>query len=393
MVRDTKKIDKVLTRGVEKILPSKDKLASIMKKKRIALYQGFDPSSPNLHIGNLIGVRKLAQFQKLGHKVIFLIGDFTGMIGDPTDKSAARVKLTKKEVLENAKDYQKQIKNTLSFEGPNAAEVKFNSQWLSDLTFEEILELSSHFTVQQMIERNMFKKRLEKEKPIYLHEFLYPLMQGYDSMIMNVDLEIGGNDQLFNMMAGRTLVKAVKNKEKFVLTMKLLEDSTGKKMGKTEGNAIDLTDLPTDMFGKIMSLPDGFIKSGIELLTDLSLDIAKNKKPMNAKKLLAFEIVKQIHSKKDAEKAQKEFERTFQEGKTPKQLKTKSFSANKINIVKILTGTGLVKSKTQAKSLISQGAIKLDNKKVNNPAKNILLDKKGKVLKIGKARFIKIKTK
>lgn len=393
MEKDPEKIDQVLERGVSQILPSKKKLASLMKEKKITLYQGFDPSTSSLHLGNLIGIRKLAQFQKLGHKVIFLIGDFTGIIGDPTDKTAARKRLTRDEVLENAKDYQKQIENILNFEGENKAEVKFNSEWLSTLSFEEIVELSSHFTVQQMLERSMFEQRLKKERPIYLHEFLYPLMQGYDSVAMEVDLEIGGNDQLFNMMAGRNLMKSIEDKEKFVLTMKLLEDPSGKKMGKTKGNTVNLTDSPNDMFGKIMSLPDSFIKPGIELLTDLPVDTAEKKDAMEAKKTLSFNVVRQLYGEDEAKKAKEEFERTFQEGKTPTQIPEVSLSFDRAPIVDIMVETDLVDSKSQAKRLINQGAVKLDKKVIEDPTKEVEIDKKGSVLRVGKTRFVKIKRK
>src|SRR3990167_3838404 len=279
--------------GEGRLKAKRGKTTKERRKKKITLYQGFDPPSPSLHIGHLIGIRKLAQFQALGHKVIFLIGDFTGMIGDPSDKSAARKKLSKKEVLENAKGWKKQIEKILRFDGPNAAEVRYNSECLSKLSSQEVIELASNFTVQQMEERDFFQDRLKEDKPIYLHEFLYPLLQGYDSVSMGVDLEVGGNDQLFNMLSGRTLMKALKGKEKYVLTMKLLTDTTGKKMGKTEGNAINLTDEPDDMYGKVMSFPDPFIEQGLELLTDLEVSELANRKTLDAKKALAFEIVQQ----------------------------------------------------------------------------------------------------
>ncbi len=376
------KIDDVLTRGVADILPNKKGLADLMAKKKITLYQGFDPSMSKLHIGNWIGIRKLAQFQQLGHKVIFLIGDFTGMIGDPTDKSAARKKLTRQQVLENAKDYKKQVAKTLKFTGPNAAEIRFNSEWLSKLNFEEVIELSSHFTVQQMLERDFFQRRLKKERPIYLHEFLYPLMQSYDCVTMDVDLEIGGNDQLFNMMAGRTLMKTLKGKEKYVLVMKLLEDPTGKKMGKTEGNTINLTDSPADIFGKIMALPDSLIEPGVELLTDLSLDFAKKEKPLTAKRKLAFEVVKQIHGDAAASIAQEYFDKTFQ--KRAPEYKTE-IAAKPTTLATVAEVIGSV---SQAKRLIKQGAVDINGATVSGPTHQI---KGGEKIKIGKKTFVKVK--
>jgi len=216
-------IDEILTRGVEKIYPSKEELKkSLMSGKKIRLYCGYDPTAKSLHIGNAISINKLGQFQKLGHEVIFLIGDFTGMIGDPTDKSATRNKLTREDTLRNSENYKKQASGYLKFDGENPAIVRYNSEWSDKLTFKDLIGLSSNFTVQQMLERDMFEKRIKEEKPVYLHEFLYPLAQGYDSVAMDVDLEIGGNDQMFNMLAGRDLMKAIKGKEKFVLTMKIL---------------------------------------------------------------------------------------------------------------------------------------------------------------------------
>lgn len=377
-------IESVLSRGVTQILPNKNKLASLMGKRKISLYQGFDPSMPNLHIGNWIGIRKLAQFQKLGHKVIFLIGDFTGMIGDPTDKAAARKKMTKQQVLENAKGYQKQVAKTLKFTGPNAAKMLFNSEWLSKLSFEDVIELAGNFTVQQMMERDFFRRRLERKKPIYLHEFLYPLMQSYDCVNMEVDLEIGGSDQLFNMLAGRSLMRALKGKEKYVLTMKLLTDPTGQKMGKTQGNAINLSDEPSDLFGKIMALPDTLIEPGIELLTNLPLDFAKKENPLTAKRKLAFEVVKQLHTKTKASNAQKSFEKTFQKGvpeyqkEIPRQPTLSS------------TVTQVTKSMSQTKRLIKEGAVDVNGASVYDPKYEI---KGGEKIKIGKRIFVRVKQK
>src|SRR3990167_9085291 len=209
------KIEEVLTRGVQEVLPDKKSLATLMAKRKIKLYQGFDPSMPSLHLGNFVGLMKLRQFQKLGHEVIFLVGDFTGMIGDPTDKLATRKKLTREEVLENAKAWKDQASKVLDFKGTNAAKIIFNSEWSDKLTFKDLIEITSNFTVQQLLERDMFQDRLNTNTPIYLHEFLYPVAQGYDSVVMGVDLEIGGSDQVFNMLVGRSLMKAIKGKEKF----------------------------------------------------------------------------------------------------------------------------------------------------------------------------------
>lgn len=383
-------IDEVLTRGVQDILPSKKELASLMAKRRISLYQGFDPSSPSLHLGHMIGLRKLAQFQKLGHKVIFLIGDFTGMIGDPSEKNATRVRLTRKQIKTNLADYRNQAGRILDFEGANRAEVKFNSDWLGKLSFEELTELASHFTVQQIIERDFYQERIQNKKPIYLHEFFYPLMQGYDCVAMDVDLEIGGNEQLFNMLAGRTLMKALKNKEKYVLTTKLLEDPTGKKMGKTEGNVINLTDSPQNIFGKAMAFPDKMLSSAIETLTDFPLEIIQELGPLEAKKKLAFDITRQIHGETEAKKAQEYFEKTFQKRQLPQEPKTLKMGESHLPLMDLVFATKLVRSRSETKRLISQGAVDVDGKVETNPAKEIEITKEGFVIRVGKTKFAKV---
>lgn len=381
------KISNLLTRGVENVLPSRERLSALLKTRKITLYQGFDPSSPSLHIGHLIGIRKLAQFQELGHKVIFLIGDFTGMIGDPTDKSAARKKLTKEKVLENLKGYKDQAGKILKFDGPNAAEVRFNSEWLAKLTFSEIVDLSSHFTVQQLIERDFFQERLIGKKPIYLHEFLYPLMQGYDSVVLDVDLEIGGNDQLFNMLAGRTLMADLKGKDKFVLTMKLLTDPEGRKMGKSEGNAISLTDTPNDMFAKIMAFPDENLELAVELLTDLESSDIKNLQPMDIKKTVAFELVKQLFGEDLAKSTKETFERVVQKRELPEIIPVFKTESAKVSLLEALTKSGSLPSISQAKILIKEGAIEVNGEKVSDTHREL---KPSDIVKIGKYKYLKI---
>src|SRR4030043_597092 len=313
-------IDQVLSRGIEKIYPSKEGLASLMAKKKIKVYQGFDPSMPSLHLGNFVGLMKLRQFQKLGHEVIFLVGDFTGMIGDPTDKLATRKKLNRGDVLHNAKIWKEQAGKVIDFEGKNPAHFEFNSKWNDKITFKDLIEITSNFTVQQMLERDMFQKRLKENKPIHLHEFLYPVAQAVDCVEMNVDLEIGGSDQIFNMLTGRTLMKAIKNKEKFVLATKLLVDSKGEKVGKTSGNALFLDSTPDLFYAGIMSFPDVTIIPGFELLTQLPMDKIKDyeealqekkNNPMELKKKLAREITKMLYGEKSADEVQKQFERVF----------------------------------------------------------------------------------
>lgn len=381
------KIDEVLTRGVEQVLPNKKGLSDIMSKRKIKLYQGFDPSAPSLHLGNFVGLMKLRQFQKLGHEVIFLVGDFTGMIGDPTDKLATRKKLTRKEVLQNAKAWKKQASMLLNFEGKNPAKILFNSKWLDKVSFKDLIEITSNLTVQQMIERDMFQERLKKKTPIYLHEFLYPVAQGYDSVIMDVDLEIGGNDQLFNMMIGRTLTKAIKNKEKYVLTTKLLVDKEGKKVGKTTGNALFLDSKPEDFYAGIMSFPDEVINLGFELLTEIPLDGLKEKikkNPMFEKKHLAFEIVKLLWGEEKALKAQNKFEEIFQERRPEFNINVNSGHSIASTIAPF-TSLGSI---SEAKRMIKQKAVDVNGEVVDNPGYQV---KAGDEIKVGSRTFLKAK--
>jgi tyrosyl-tRNA synthetase len=381
-------IDEALTRRAQDIIPTKQALEKLLKSnKKIRLYQGFDPSSPNLHIGHLVGLLQLKSFQDLGHEVIFLIGDFTGMIGDPTDKSATRQKLTSKQVQENALTYKQQAGKVLNFNGKNQAKMMFNSKWLSKLRLEDILELASNFTVQQLIERDMFQKRLNDKQPIYLHEFLYPLMVTYDALEMKVDLEVGGNDQLFNMNIGRHLIKEKINKNKFVLTTKLLTDDKGVKIGKSTGNAINLFGNPSTLFGQIMTLPDSSIIPAFKLATALPMTEVKElekeikQNPMKLKKRLALEITELCHGDKKALEAQKHFETTFQK-KAPEYLKT-----IKNQNALITTISQVLPSNSQAKRLILDGAVDINEKTIKDFDHQT---KVGDKIKIGKKTFVKV---
>jgi len=398
MLTKREKIEEVLTRGVEKIYPSKKALKDVLLSRKIRVYQGFDPSMPNLHLGNLVGILKLKQFQELGHEVVFLVGDFTGMIGDPTEKLSTRKMLTRKEVLENAKNYKEQAGRFLKFSGKNPAKIMFNSQWLDKMNFKELIEITSNFTVQRMLERDFFQERIKRKKPIFLHEFLYPVAQAIDCVKLDVDLEIGGRDQTFNMLAGRHLMRALKGKEKFVLTTKLLVDKEGKKVGKTTGGALFLNAPPAEMFGGIMAFPDEVIILGFEILTTMPLEEIKVQKrnlergkvnPMELKKKLAFEIVKLNYGKEAAKKAKEEFERVFKEKKLPRKIPKIKIKERSLGILDLLVKTKLVSSKSEAKRLILQGGVKINNKVLKDWQKEIKI-KKGMVLQVGKRRFVKI---
>lgn len=382
---DSQKIEKVLTGGVEKIYPSREALERVlMSGKKIRIYNGIDPTG-KLHIGHLAIFRKLRQFQDLGHEVIVLIGDFTATIGDPTDKLAARKPLTKKQVLENAKNYKKQIGKILDLRKANVRFLR-NERWTNKLKPSDLLEIFSRFTVARLLERDMFQKRIQEGKDILLHEFVYPVFQAYDSVIMDVDLEVGGNDQTFNMLRGRDLMRKMKNKEKFVMALKLLTDSTGKKMGKTEGNFIALEDNPEEMFGKIMSWSDRMVPLGFELLTDLPFP---GTSPMEAKVKLAKEIITICHNQKSADSAEKEFSKIFKEGGLPSEIPEIAINEKTLDILDLLVKTKLALSKSEAKRLIEQGGVKIDGQIQRDWQKTVGI-KKGQVLQVGKRKFAKI---
>ena len=396
---DQAKIQELLERGVENIYPNKEYLKKqLLSGKPLSLYLGVDPTGPSLHLGHMINIEKLRQFQELGHKIILLIGDFTGTVGDPTDKAATRKPLTRDQVLQNAKDYKKQASKIINFSGANKAEIKFNSQWAKKLNFADVLNLSSNFTVQRLLERDMFQERIKAGRPIHLHEFMYPMLQAYDSVAMEVDGEIGGNDQTFNMLAGRDLIKTLKSKEKFVMTMKLLTDSTGKKMGKTEGNMAALSDNAKDMFGKIMSWTDGMIVSGFELCTRVPLveikqiekELKSGKNPRDLKFRLATEVVKIYFGDTAAQRAGQEFNNIFAKKENPDDIPEFAISKNKINPVDLLVEMKLVNSKSEARRLIEGGGLKLNQTKIEAWDQDLNI-KSGDVVQAGKRKFGKIK--
>ncbi len=388
------KLSTLLERGVEKIFPSREFLEKKLKSgEKLSLYVGYDPTAPTLHIGHAITLMKLRDFQELGHKVIFLVGNFTALIGDPTDKSAARVQQTPEQVMENCKLYQKQASTILKFDGENAAELRFNNDWLGKLSFKDVIELASHFTVQQMLERDMFEKRMKEEKPIFLHEFLYPLMQGYDSVAMDVDGEVGGNDQTFNMLAGRDLMKDLKGKEKFVLATKLLVDSNGKKMGKSEGNMIALSDSPEDMFGKVMRWSDEMIVPGFEICTRVPMHevqaIAEEMKlganPRDFKFNLAYHITEMFLGDEAARRGRDNFASVIQGSEKPAEIPELKPSA--YDIATVLVEAEFCTSRGDARRQIEGKGVKVNDAVVEAVDAEV---KAGDVVQKGKRFFVKI---
>lgn len=395
MNKSLDKIAELLTRGVDKIYPSKEALEKVLRSgKKLRLYQGFDPTGDRLHIGHMVGFRKHRQWQDLGHEVIFLIGDGTGQAGDPSGKKKTREKFfTQAELRENARNYIGQASKVVRFEGDNPVKVMFNGDWLNKLALVDVLHIAEHFSVQQLLERDMFQERLKVNESINLREFLYPLLQGYDSIAMDVDLELGGSDQTFNMLAGRHLMNSMKGKEKFVMTTPLLADAKGVKIGKSEGNVIGMTDDPSDLFAKIMSLGDSTIGPLFELLTDLPLEeitsitkkIAAGENPMQFKKQAAHLIVTQLNSEDAADAAQKSFESTVQKGDMPTDITTAKVMSH--NIIDVLVETGLAGSKSEARRLLEQKGIKLDQQVVLAPTHTV---PSGATISVGNRRFVRI---
>ncbi len=381
------KIDELLTRGVDKIYPTKEELEKVLRSgKKLKLYQGFDPTGDKLHIGHMVGLRKLAQWQALGHHVIFLIGDYTARIGDPSGKLSSRKVLTHEETLANAKNYKEQASKILKFEGDNPAEVLMNGDWLGKLSAGEFLKIAGNLTYSQVIERDMFQERIKQGQDINTTEFLYPVMQAYDSVVMEVDLEVGGRDQMFNMLMGRKLMRNILKKEKFVMTTKLLEDSHGVKIGKTEGNAIALDDKPEDLFGKIMAFPDEVMASCFESLTTIPMEEIPNKNPLEDKKKLAFEIVKDLNDENKAYNAQKIWENTFQKREIPESMIEVQGGES---LMEILVKTKNLSSKSEFRRLVKESAVtNLESGEKITDAD--FVPKSGQSFKIGKKTFIKI---
>lgn len=400
---DTLAIEELLTRGVDKIYPSKEELEKVLLSgKKLTLYQGFDPTGTQLHIGHMVGFRKLRQWQDLGHKVIFLIGDGTGQAGDPSGKTKSRETFFSRDQLrQNATDYVMQASKIIRFKGDNAIEIRYNGDWLNKLDLPKLLDIAGHFTLQQLIERDLFQERMKNNEPVNLREFLYPLLQGYDSVEMQVDVELGGSDQTFNMLIGRQLVKDYLKKEKFVMTTPLLEDSQGRKIGKTEGNVIALNDNPNDLYAKILALGDDIIIKGLEYLTDVShkeinqiiQEMKDGANPFQFKDLLATKVVEQLFDPQAANDARNYFSKVVQQKQLPNDIEEVTLSSDDEEIVNedLLVDLNLASSKSEAKRLFQQGGVEVNGEKVTDPNKNISVSD-GMVIKIGKRRMIKIKT-
>lgn len=389
-------IDELVTRGVENIIPSKEKLRDVLASgKKLNIYLGIDPTATNIHVGHAVPLRKLQKFAELGHHVTFLIGDFTALIGDTSDKDSERPVLTSEQIEANFQTYKKQASKVLDF---SKITVRHNSEWLKKLTFTEIVKLTQHFSAGDFVGRELIKKRLNEGKKVGLHELLYPVMQGYDSYFLDTDIQLGGTDQTFNMQAGRTLQKDFRHKESFIIANGFLDGTDGRKMSKTWGNAIWLTDKPDDMFGKVMSLKDELIEQYFLLATNVPMkkveEVKKRLKahenPMVLKKELAFTIVSELHSKKEAEHAKQSFESLFQKKELNKTDMPEYKTAQTIwKLADLLVATGTAASKSEARRLIDQDAIEINGIGIKFQTADVTI-KSHDIIKVGKRKFVKI---
>ena len=390
------KIKELLQRGVEQVIVKKSLSDKLESGKILRIKLGVDATAPKLHLGHTVVLRKLKQFMTLGHQVIFLIGDFTAKIGDPSDKMSARKPLTEEEIKQNMKSYKKQVGKVLDL---SKVEFKQNSEWHNNMDFAELFELAALFTVNQILERDMFKKRLQKNKPLWVHELLYPILQGYDSVALKADVELGGTDQTFNMLAAREIQPNYNQTSQDIMTSQLLEGTDGKeKMSKSIGNTIDLDDSPKDMFGKAMSIPDSLIIKYFTLLTDVSLKeidgfasgMKNGDNPRDYKVMLAKELVAMYHSVEKADKAEEEFNKMFKKKENPDKMpEFKIGKEGNYSLLEVVAESKLVSSKSDARRMIEQGAVKFDGMQIKDWKEKVRV-LNGMVLQVGKRKFVKI---
>jgi tyrosyl-tRNA synthetase len=389
----------IIKRGTDEILTESDLKAKLESGKQLTVKAGFDPTAPDLHLGHTVLINKLRHFQDLGHKVIFLIGDFTGQIGDPSGKNKTRPTLTKEEVAENAKSYKDQVFKILK---KDLTEVRFNSEWCKDLGAEGLIDLASRYNVARMLERDDFNKRYTSNQSIAVHEFLYPLVQGYDSVALEADVECGGTDQKFNLLVGRELQRSFDQEPQVVLTVPILEGLDGvNKMSKSLNNFVGVDEEPNEMFGKIMSISDTLMWRWFELLSflpedeikELQASVEAGMNPRDAKFKLAIEIVDRFHKEGEGKKCKDAFLKRFQKGAIPEDIEEVRYSLEdeSMPLVNLLKETGMVASTSEASRLIKQGGIKIDSKKVEDPKMLVLAGTK-QVYQVGKRKFLKIET-
>lgn len=385
-----------LKRGVDEVLSEEDLIEKLKENRPLKIKLGADPTAPDIHLGHTVVLNKLRQFQQLGHEVYFLIGDFTGMVGDPSGKNTTRPPLTRKDVLRNAETYKQQIYKILD---PEKTHVVFNSSWLGELGTEGMIRLASQYTVARMLERDDFKKRFSNHQSIAIHEFIYPLLQGYDSVALEADVELGGTDQKFNLLVGRELQKARGLKPQVAITLPLLEGLDGeKKMSKSLGNYIGVSEAPDDMFGKVMSISDELMWRWYDLLSFRSLDeiaqlkqdVANGRNPRDVKILLAKELIERFHDKAAADAAEQTFIERFQKGAMPDEMPEFTFEGE-MPIANLLKEADLVSSTSEALRMIKQGGVKIDGEKVEDS--KLVISASTAVYQVGKRKFAKVTIK
>lgn len=393
---DLQKITQLLNRGTVEVQVKPDLEKKLLSGKTLNIKLGIDPTGSDLHIGHMVVIRKLKEFQELGHKIILLFGNFTGQIGDPTDKSETRKPKTQAELEKNAEHYIAQAKKLLDVK---KVEVVWNADWLGKMSFADVIKLASNFTVAQMLERDMFQKRMASNTPISLHEFMYPLMQGYDSVALKADVELGGTDQTFNLLAGRVLQKGYGQVPQDIMTVPILEGTDGKiKMGKSTGNYIGVNEEPGQMFGKVMSIPDEMIIRYFELATsapgekieEIKKALAEGENPRNLKVALAKQLVTEYHDANAAKAAEMEFISVFSNKELPEDIELKLLPHDKINILELLAVTGLSPSKSEGRRLITQGGVKVESKRIESIDHEVDLTKE-QTIQVGKRKFLKVK--
>lgn len=383
-----------IERGTVAIIPRQELIEKLRRGKPLRVKWGADPSAQDLHLGHTVVLNKLRQFQELGHTVIFLIGDFTAMIGDPTGRSETRKALTRDAVRANAETYARQVFKILD---PDRTELRFNSEWLDALTPTDIVRLCGHYTVARLLERDDFSKRFRDGVPIHVHEFLYPLVQAYDSVALHADVELGGTDQHFNLLVGRDVQRGFGQEPQVVLTTPILDGiNGGQKMSKSLGNAVGIADPPDDMYGKLMSISDELMLGYYELLSTVDADYVRNVAdgrvhPMQAKKKLAAELVTRFHDAAAAEQAAAAFSRRFQQGQQPDEMPTHAWAADDANVwvCRLLKTSGLAKSTSEARRLIRQGGVRLDGERVTDPELHVPAAGEA-VVQVGKRRILKV---
>lgn len=387
----------IIKRGAEEILIESELMEKLKSGKPMVVKAGFDPTAPDLHLGHTVLINKLKQFQDLGHEVHFLIGDFTAMIGDPTGKSATRPPLSKEDVLQNAQTYQEQVFKILD---PQKTKVVFNSEWFEKVSAADMIKLAASSTVARMLERNDFEERYRSGTPIAIHEFLYPLVQGYDSVMMEADIELGGTDQKFNLLMGRQLQQHFGKKPQITLTMPILEGLDGvQKMSKSLNNYIGIQDAPNDMFGKVMSVSDELMWRYFELLSFESLEtiaqykqaVAEGENPRNIKIKLAMELVARFHSEEAAQKALQDFETRFSKNAIPDEMPEFSFDGE-MPLANLLKEAGLVPTTSEAHRMVKQGAVKMNGERLDD-SRQVFSALDAQVFQVGKRKFARISLK